>query len=67
MESEEEARELRRRHADWRFIESLPPRLRAALVYYIETGDLRRAQQISGLDLDDFRELMRKAKVPLVL
>ncbi|ACB39268.1 hypothetical protein [Pyrobaculum neutrophilum] len=66
MESEEEARDLRRRHADWQFIESLPPRLRAALVYYIETGDLRRAQQISGLDLDDFRELMRRAKVPLV-
>ncbi|CCC81071.1 hypothetical protein [Thermoproteus tenax] len=67
MESEEEARELRRRYADWQFIESLSPRLRAALMYYIETGDLRRAQQISGLDLDDFRELMRRAKVPLVL
>ena len=28
---EVEARELRRRHADWEFIQRLPPRLRAAL------------------------------------
>ncbi len=63
---EVEARELRRRYADWRFIEQLPPKLKAALIYYIETGDLRRAQQLSGLDLDNFRELMRRARVPLV-
>ena len=63
---EVEARELRRRYANWQFIQQLPPKLRAALIYYIETGDLRRAQQLSGLDLDNFRELMRRARVPLV-
>jgi hypothetical protein len=63
---EAEARELRGRHADWQYIRQLPPRLRAALIYYIETGDLRRAQRLSGLDLDGFRELMRRAGVPLV-
>lgn len=66
MEAFEEARELRWKHADWAYIESLQPRLRAALVFYIETGDLRRAQWLSGLDLEDFRELMRRARVPLV-
>jgi len=30
-EREREARELRRREADWKYIDSLPPRLRAAL------------------------------------
>jgi len=63
---EVEARELRRRYADWDFIQRLPPRLRAALIYYIETGDLRRAQWISGLDLDHFRDLMRRASIPVV-
>ena len=63
---EVEARELRRRHADWDFIQRLPPRLRAALIYYIETGDLRRAQWISGLDFDRFRDLMRRARIPVV-
>ena len=38
LEAFREARELRRRHADWEFIQRLPPRLRAALIYYIETG-----------------------------
>jgi len=33
-----EAREIRKRHADWKFIESLSPRLKAVLLYYIETG-----------------------------
>jgi hypothetical protein len=66
LEAFREARELRRRYADWDFIQRLPPRLRAALIYYIETGDLRRAQWISGLDLDHFRDLMRRARIPVV-
>jgi len=37
---EEEAREIRRREADWEFIESQNPKVRAALKFYIETGDL---------------------------
>jgi len=50
----------------WDFIKRLPPRLRAALIYYIESGDLRRAQWISGLDLDHFRDLTRRARAPVV-
>jgi len=64
---EEEAREIRRREADWGFIESQPPRIRAALKLYIETGDIRLSAKIAELSLDEFRELMRRAKIPLVV
>jgi len=64
---EEEAREIRRREADWGFIESQPPRIRAALKLYIETGDIRLSARIAELSLDEFRELMRRAKIPLVV
>jgi len=67
LEWEEEARRLRREKADWEFIEKLPPKLKAALKYYIETGDIRAAQQIAGMDFEDIRELIRKAKIPIVL
>jgi len=60
---DEEARELRRRMADWDFIRSQPPRLRAALELYVETGDLRLAQRISGLVLEEFVELLKKAGI----
>ncbi|MGC8933246.1 MAG: hypothetical protein ACP5LQ_08150 [Candidatus Methanodesulfokora sp.] len=63
-EYEEEARDIRRRRADWNFINSQPPRIRAALTYYVEKGDLRMAQKLSGLSLEDFRELLRKARIP---
>ena len=66
-ELEREAREVRRRHADWDFIERQPPRLRAALKYYIETGDIRRAAKLAGLKLEAFRELLRDANVPVVV
>ncbi|MEM0041402.1 MAG: hypothetical protein QXH90_08210 [Candidatus Korarchaeum sp.] len=64
---EEEARELRRREADWSFIESQPPRIRIALKLYVETGDIRLAARVAELSLEEFRELMRRAKVPLVV
>jgi len=63
---EEEAREIRRREANWKFIESQPPRVRAALIYYIETGDIRTSAKLAGMDLEDFRELLRKASIPVV-
>lgn len=63
---EEEAREIRRREANWKFIESQPPRIRAALIYYIETGDIRTSAKLAGMDLEDFRELLRKANIPVV-
>jgi predicted HTH domain antitoxin len=63
---EEEAREIRRREADWSFIESQPPRLRAALKLYVETGDIRLSSAVAGLSLEEFRELLRAARIPVV-
>jgi len=59
-----EAREIRRRMADWSFIERQPPRIKAALVYYVKTGDLRRAQRIAGLKLEEFIDLIKRAGIP---
>ena len=64
---EEEARELRRREADWEFINSQPPRIKAALKLYVETGDIRLASKIAGMEIEDFRELLRLAKIPVVV
>ncbi len=63
---EEDPRELRRRFADWSFIESLPPRLREALKYYIETGDMYVASRIAGLTVEEFNELRIRANIPNV-
>ena len=65
--SELEAREVRRRMADWAFIENQPPRLREALKYYVEKGDIRMAAKLAGLGIEDFRELLRKAGIPVVV
>ena len=48
-EVEEEARRIRRERADWDFINTLPPRLKIAMLYYIETGDIRRACKIAEM------------------
>ena len=66
-ELEEEAREVRRREADWDFIESQPPKLRAALKFYVETGDIRLASRIADMNIEEFRELLRSARVPVVV
>ena len=66
LEEEREAREIRRRMANWSFIESQPPRIRAALKLYIEKGDIRLASRIAGMGIDEFRELLRKANIPVV-
>jgi hypothetical protein len=63
---EEEARELRRKEADWKFIETQPPRLRAALKFYVETGDLYVASRIAGLSVEEFNELRKRARIPNV-
>ena len=66
-EEEREAREIRRRMANWDFIKSQPPRIRAALEYYVETGDIRRASRIAGMNLSKFRKLLREASIPVVV
>jgi len=63
---EEETGETRRKSANWKYIESLPARLKFALKYYIETGDLYVASRIAGLTIEEFNELRKKAGVPNV-
>jgi len=60
-------RDIRREEADWNFINSLNPRLMWAVKLFIERGDLRLAQHMSGLDLEDFIEILRSAKVPVFI
>jgi hypothetical protein len=64
---DEEFRELRRRSADWEFIEGQPPHVRAALLYFIERGDRYVAAKIAGLTVDEFDELRRRASIPVVV
>ncbi len=64
---DEEFRELRRRSADWEFIERQPPHIRAALLYFIERGDRYVAARIAGLTVDEFDELRRRANIPVVI
>jgi len=59
-----EAREVRRRMADWDFINSQPARFKAALICYIEYGDLYLAARIAGLSIDEFDDLRWKANIP---
>jgi len=65
-ELEEEAREIRRKEADWDFIESQPPRLRAALKFYVETGDLYVASRIADMSIEEFNDLRKRARIPNV-
>ncbi|MEM1569058.1 MAG: hypothetical protein QXP31_06890 [Pyrobaculum sp.] len=66
VEREVEAREIRRREADWEFIKSQPPKIRIALEFYVETGDLYMAAKIAGLTVDEFNELRIRARIPHV-
>ncbi len=60
----EEGREIRRREADWDFINKQPPRIRAALIYYIESGDLYVASRIAGISMEEMNDLRIKARIP---
>ncbi|MGC8933303.1 MAG: hypothetical protein ACP5KE_05905 [Candidatus Methanodesulfokora sp.] len=60
-------REIRRKEADWSFINSLPLKLRTALIFYIEVGDEYKAAKLAGLSLDEFEELRIRAKIPKVI
>jgi len=61
-----EAREIRRRSADWDFIEKQPPKARLALLVYIETGDIYKAARLAEMSISEFNELRRKAGIPAV-
>ncbi|MEJ2772135.1 MULTISPECIES: hypothetical protein [unclassified Stygiolobus] len=67
IERFEEARELRRKYADWNFIKSQPERIKIALEYYVETGDYRGAAQMAEMAVDEFVNIAKeKAKIPTV-
>ncbi len=67
MERFREAREIRRRYANWEFIKSQPPRIRVALEYYIETGDFRTAAKIADMGVDEFVYMAKDlANIPTV-
>jgi len=53
--------------ADWVFISSRLPRIREALKYYIETGNIRRSCTLASKSIEEFRELLRKSRVPVVV
>ncbi len=59
----EEDRGLRRRRVDQEYLASLPLELQEAVKLYMETGDVRLAQELSGLPLDEFVEVLRRARV----
>jgi hypothetical protein len=63
---EEEAKEIRRSEADWDFIESQPPKIRAALKFYVETGDLYVASRIADMGIEEFNDLRKRAGIPNV-
>ena len=42
------------------------PKIKAALIFYIETGDMRGAAKIAGMSIDQFNELRIKANIPSV-
>jgi len=62
----EEAKKIRKAMADWNFIEKQPPRIKEALKYYIETGDMYVASRIANLTIEEFNEIRIKARIPNV-
>jgi predicted HTH domain antitoxin len=61
-----EAKEVRRKYANWEFIRSQPPKIRIALEYYVETGDLFNAAKLAGMTMEEFNELRIKAGIPSI-
>ncbi len=62
-----EARDIRRKYANWGFIRSQPLNVRIALEYYIETGDFRTAARIAGMGVDEFVDMAKDlAGIPSV-
>jgi len=52
---------------DWAAIERLPPKLKAAVKLFIETGDLYKAAKLAGMTLDEFNELRLRLRIPKVV
>jgi len=63
-EEDREFREIRRRKADWNYINKQPPLIKLALIIYIETGDIYKAARIAGMTIGEFNEYRFKANIP---
>ncbi len=63
---EEEDAKIRSKMANWEFIDRQKPLIKNALIYYIKTGDIRRACKMAKMGIDAFRELLRKANIPVI-
>jgi len=59
IEEEKWARSVRRKYANWEFINKQPPRIKAALIYLIETGDFREAARIAKMNIEEFMYLAK--------
>jgi len=61
---EEWGKRIRREKANWEFIRKLPSRLRKALEFYVETGDIRAASVKFNINIYLLNELRIKAGIP---
>ena len=64
---DEEARAIRRKHADWEFINKQPEPIKTALILLVESGDLKMASKLFSISLSKLNQMRLKAKIPLVL
>jgi hypothetical protein len=60
----EEARELRKRSADWGYIESRPEPLRTALKLLVETGDVKLVSAATGIPVETLECERIEARIP---
>ena len=63
-ERERKAREVRRKMANWEFIDRQEPKVKAALKFLVETGDLRTASKLAGMNIDELASIAKRANIP---
>ena len=50
--------------ANWEFIDRQEPKVKAALKFLVETGDLRTASKLAGMNIDELASIAKKANIP---
>jgi hypothetical protein len=59
-----EGKELRRRSADWAYIESRPEPLKTALKLLVETGDVKLVSAVTGIPVEALECERIEARIP---